>query len=375
MHKKELLCVKSLTFFAYNGILLVHFFTKAIIFLCKSAIILLKVNTMKKTKRILALVMAAVLICLTFAGCAEQKTDSDADKVYKIGICQLLPHAALDKATEGFQAALKEKLGDKVQFDSQNAGGEKTNCTTIISKFVSDDVDLIMANATDALAAASEATEDIPIVATSITDYATALNITDWKGVSGFNVTGTSDLAPLDQQAAMIKELVPDAEKVGILYCSSESNSKFQEEEITKYLVDLGFKSENIKVYTFVDTNDITAVAQKAVGDCDVIYIPTDNKAADNTEAINNVAEPEGVPIIAGESGICSGCGVATLSIDYYDIGYRAGEMAYEILVNGADPAEMKIESASETTKLYVASRAKALGIEIPEGYEAMEEN
>lgn len=326
---------------------------------------------MKNAKRILALAMAVVLVCVTFVGCAEKKED---DGKYKIGICQLLPHAALDKATEGFKAALTEKLGaDKVEFDTQMGGGDKTNCTTIVSKFVSDDVDLIMANATDALAAAAEATDSIPIVATSITDYGTALGMKDWTGTTGFNVTGTSDLAPLDQQAAMIKELVPSAKKVGILYCSSEANSKFQATEVTASLVELGYAEADIKSYTFVDTNDVTAVTQQAVQECDVIYIPTDNKAADNTEAINNVAEPAGVPIIAGESGICSGCGIATLSIDYYDIGYQAGEMAYEILVNGADPATMKIESASETKNLCVPERAKTLGITIPEGYEAIE--
>ena len=319
-------------------------------------------------KKLLAVILAAAML-LTCSACGDT---NNADGTYKIGICQLLPHVALDKATEGFQKALTEKLGDKVSFDVQYGGGEKTNCTTIVSKFVSDEVDLIMGNATDALAAAAEATDTIPIVATSITDYATALGMDSWTGTTGINVTGTSDLAPLDKQAEMIVELFPNAEKVGILYCSGESNSKFQADKITEYLKTLGVK--NVKVYTFVDTNDISTVAQTAVSESDVIYIPTDNKAADNTEAINNIAEPAKVPIIAGEAGICSGCGIATLSIDYYDIGYRAGEMAYEILVNGKDPATMEIETAKESEKQYVASRAQSIGVTIPDGYTAMAE-
>lgn len=225
-----------------------------------------------------------------------------------------------------------------------------------------------MANATDALAAASQATADIPIVATSITDYATALGISDWTGKTGFNVTGTADLAPLAEQAAMLKELIPDAKNVGILYCSAEKNSKYQADVITKELETLGM---TVKVYTFVDTNDVTAVTQQIVADaCDAVFVPTDNTAASNTEAINNVLEPAKIPVIAGEEGICKGCGIATLSISYYDIGYKAGEMAYEILVNGKDPADMEIEYAKELTKKYVADRATAVGITIPEGYE-----
>lgn len=322
-------------------------------------------------KKVLAVILAAVLLCGVFAGCGSKKDDGK----YKIGVVQLLPHDALDAATKGFQDALKEKLGaDKVEFDVQYGGGEKTNCTNIVSNFISDKVDLIMANATDALAAAAEGTDTIPIVATSITDYATALGMKDWTGTTGFNVTGTSDLTPSKKQAAIIKELVPDAQVVGILYCSNESNSKYQADEMKKELIALGFDEKNVKFYTFTDTNDINAVAQTAVDESDVIYIPTDNTAANNTKAINNLAEPAGVPIIAGEEGICKGCGVATLSISYYDLGYKTGEMAYEILVNGADPANMKIQTADATTKRYVASRAIALGIKIPEDYEAMDE-
>lgn len=325
----------------------------------------------KSVKRIIALCLSALIVACCFAGCSAAE-DNDA-KVYKIGVCQLVQHDALDAATDGFVDKLNE-LGEangvKFEFDIQNASGEATNCTTITSNFVSNNVDLIMANATDAMAAASQATADIPIVATSITDYATGLGIADWTGKTGFNVTGSSDLAPLSEQAAMIKELCPDAKNVAILYCSAEKNSKYQSDVITESITALGMTA---KEYTFVDTNDVAAVTQQIVADnCDVVFVPTDNTAASNGEAINNVLEPAGIPVIAGEEGICGKCGVATLSISYYSIGEAAGQMAYDILVNGKNPADMEIQYATDLTKKYVAERAEKLGITIPEDYEAI---
>lgn len=323
---------------------------------------------MKKTfKAIISVLLVAVIVVACFTACSNNANNSE--KVYKVGICQLTQHEALDAATKGFRDALTEKLGDKVVFYEQNASGESTNCTTIVSKFVSDKVDLILANATPALTAATEATNTIPIVGTSITDYATALAISDWNGKTGINVTGTADLAPLKDQAAMIKELVPNAKTVGILYCSAEPNSKYQSDIVKSELEALGYE---VKVYTFVDSNDVLAVTQSAVQNCQALYIPTDNTAASNTELINSVTEPAKIPIVAGEEGICKGCGVATLSISYYDIGYKAGLMAYEILVNGANPAEMEIAYADSTTKKYMADRAAAIGVTIPDGYEAI---
>lgn len=330
---------------------------------------------MKKTlKSVVGIALAAMIAMLCFAGCGSESgetstADTGKTETYTVGICQLVQHDALDAATQGFKDALTEKLGDRVKFDEQNASNEATNCTTIVSKFVSDDVDLILANATPALTAAAEATDTIPIVGTSVTDYATGLGIKDWTGKTGFNVTGTADLAPLAEQAAMLKDLLPDAKTVGILYCSGEPNSKFQSDVIEAELAKYDIKT---KVYTFVDTNDVTSVTKQAVADCDAIYIPTDNTAASNTEAINNVAEPAGIPIIAGEEGICKGCGIATLSISYYDIGYKAGLMAYEILENDADPAEMEIQYAEDLTKKYMADRAAQLKITIPDDYTAI---
>lgn len=318
---------------------------------------------MKKMKKILSAILVAA-ITMSFSAC---KSSSDA---YRVGICQQLEHEALDAATKGFQDALTEKLGDKVTFDLQNAQGEATNCASIANGFVSDDVDLIMANATSALQACSAATADIPIVATSITDYATALNAKDWNGATGKNITGTSDLAPLDQQVEMLVELVPNVTQVGIVYCSAEPNSAYQAAEIGKHLDEKGIAW---KEYTAADSNEIQSVVTNAITDCDCLYVPTDNTMAANTEIIKNITVPAGIPVIAGEAGICAG-GLATLSISYYDLGYKTGEMAYEILVNGADPATMNIEFAPNAEKQYNAAIADELGITIPDGYTALGE-
>ena len=318
-------------------------------------------------KKAFALVLA---VCMVFALCACGASSAKAEEEsYTVGVCQLVQHPALDAATEGFQAALKDKLGDKVKVDVQNASGDSPTCSVIVNQFVSDQVDLIMANATPALLAAQSATGDIPILGTSITDYASALGIEDWNGATGINISGTSDLAPLDGQAAMIKELFPDAERVGVLYCSAEPNSKYQADSIDQILADLGY---TVTEYTFADSNDVASVTATAVGENDVLYIPTDNTAASCTEAINNVALPAGVPIVCGEENLCKGCGLATLSINYYDLGYATGEMAYEVLANGADVATMQIQFAPKFTKEFNAANAEALGISVPSDYVAI---
>ena len=315
-------------------------------------------------KKILALLAAAVLaLCLCGTAAAEGTT-------YTIGICQLVQHVALDAATQGFQDALKAKLGDAVTFDVQNASGDSNTCSTIVNSFVSNSVNLIMANATPALQAAVAATGDIPILGTSVTDYATALELDNWSGATGINVSGTSDLAPLEQQAAMLQELFPQAKSVGLLYCSAEPNSKYQADAIRDYLEEMGFGCTD---FTFADSNDVASVAQNACDASDVLYIPTDNTAASCTEAIRNVVEPARIPVIAGEEGICRGCGVATLSISYYDLGYATGEMAYEILVNGADIATLPVRFAPNVTREYNAELCGLLGITVPEGYVAIQ--
>ena len=309
----------------------------------------------------------------TAASSSEAAADSTAaadGKVYNVGICQLVQHEALDAATQGFKDALTEKLGEgNVKFDEQNASGDSANCATIVNGFVSNNVDLILANATAPLQAAAQATADIPVLGTSVTDYATALDISDWTGTVGNNISGTSDLAPLDQQAAMIQELFPDAKNVGLLYCSAEPNSVYQCDVIEGYLTEEGY---TVARYAFTDTNDVTSVAQTAADNSDVIYIPTDNTAASNTEAIANVVIPAKVPVVAGEEGICNGCGVATLSISYYDLGYATGEMAAKILAEGADVSTMPVEYAPNVTKKYNAANCEALGITLPADYVAI---
>ena len=310
----------------------------------------------------------------TAASSSEAAADSTAaadGKVYNVGICQLVQHEALDAATQGFKDALTEKLGEgNVKFDEQNASGDSANCATIVNGFVSNNVDLILANATAPLQAAAQATADIPVLGTSVTDYATALDISDWTGTVGNNISGTSDLAPLDQQAAMIQELFPDAKNVGLLYCSAEPNSVYQCDVIEGYLTEEGY---TVARYAFTDTNDVTSVAQTAADNSDVIYIPTDNTAASNTEAIANVVIPAKVPVVAGEEGICNGCGVATLSISYYDLGYATGEMAAKILAEGADVSTMPVEYAPNVTKKYNAANCEALGITPPADYVAID--
>ncbi len=301
---------------------------------------------------------------------SEASAETEAGKTYTVGICQLVQHPALDAATQGFKDALTEALGDAVSFNEQNASGESVNCATIVNGLVASQVDLILANATAPLQAAASATADIPVLGTAVTDYASALEIDNWTGTVGGNISGTSDLAPLDQQAAMLQELFPDAKTVGLLYCSAESNSKYQVDMIRGYLEQAGLTCEE---YAFTDTNDVASVTQKACDSSDVIYIPTDNTAASNTEAIANVVLPAGVPVIAGEEGICSGCGVATLSISYYDLGYATGKMAVKILTGEADISTMPVEYAPQVTKKYNAANCETLGVTVPDDYVAIE--
>lgn len=346
-------------------------------------------------KKLLALLVSAVMVC-SLAACgstqtaatsapaetteaaepaAETTADAAAEEAtddasYTIGICQLVQHEALDAATQGFKDALTEEFGDKVTFDEQNAQGDSNTCSTIVNSFVSNAVDLILANATPALQAAAAGTNEIPILGTSVTEYGVALEIQDFNGTVGGNISGTSDLAPLDGQADMLAELFPDAKKVGLLYCSAEANSQYQVDTIKKFLEEKGYTCE---YYAFSDSNDLSSVVTTAANDMDVIYVPTDNTAASNTEIISNICTPAGVPVVAGEEGICAGCGVATLSISYYDLGVATGKMAAKVL-NGGDISTMPIEYAPQFTKKYNASLCETLGIEVPSDYEAIAE-
>ena len=320
-------------------------------------------------KRTLMKIMTFILtlsMLLSFAGCGPDKDDGK----YTIGICQLVTHDALDAATQGFKDAVIEALGEEnVTFIEQNAAGENNICTTIVNDFVSKEVDLILANATGSLQAAANATLDIPILGTSITEYSVALEIDNFTGTVGGNISGTSDLAPLEDQAQMIIDLVPDAKTVGMLYSSAEPNSAYQVKVVTEYLQAQGLTVEH---FSFSASTDVAQVAEAAAAASDVIYIPTDNIAASCTETINNVVLPTKTPIIAGEAGICGGCGIATLSISYYELGRQTGEMAVQILKGEADISQMPIAYDTNPVKKYNAAICEELGIEIPDDYEPL---
>lgn len=335
---------------------------------------------MKKMKKILSAIAVAAMTmslcaCGTDAG-KQQSTQpqggsSDGGKVYNVGICQLVQHEALDAATQGFQDELTKELGEgNVKFDLQNAQNDSNTCSTIVNGFVSSNVDLILANATPALQAAASATDQIPILGTSVTEYGVALKLTDFNGTVGNNISGTSDLAPLEDQAKMINELFPDAKNVGLLYCSAEANSQYQVDTVKAALEGMGYTCE---YYAFSDSNDLSAVVTQAADKSDVIYVPTDNTAANNTEIIKNTCMPAKVPVVAGEEGICKGCGVATLSISYYDLGVATGKMAAKILKGESNVSEMPIEYAPNFTKKYNKEICDELGITIPDGYEVIE--
>ena len=323
-----------------------------------------------KKKLLAVLVAGAMALAASACGSGEAEDPAESTgETYTIGICQLVEHEALDAATQGFQDALTDEFGDAVTFDLQNAQNDSNTCSTIINGFVSSGVDMILANATPALQAAAAGTSDIPILGTSVTEYGVALEIDDFNGTVGGNISGTSDLAPLDQQAAMVKEWFPDAKKVGLLYCSAEANSQYQVDVVKVELETLGYECQ---LYAFSDSNDLSAVCTTAAGECDVIYVPTDNTVASNTGIIDNICRPAGIPVIAGEEGICAGCGVATLSISYYDLGYTTGQMAVKILKGEADIAEMPIEY-TDVTKKYNKAICDELDLTVPEGYEAIE--
>ena len=339
---------------------------------------------MKKT---LAILMAALMLLgLTACSSAPEATTEPAaiaeqteqtaapaeeKQSYTVGICQLGQHPALDAATQGFKDVLTEQLGDSVTIEEGNASNDIPTCATIVNGFVSSEVDLIMANATPALQAAVAATNTIPILGTSVTEYGVALNISDFSGTVGGNVSGTSDLAPLDQQAAMVKELFPDAKTVGILYCSGEANSVYQANVVKECLEADGL---TVNIFTFADSNDVSTVTTSAVAESDVLYIPTDNTAASCTEAIAAVTVPAGVPVIAGEEGICKGCGLATLSINYYDLGRTTGEMAVKILKGEANISEMPVEYFQGPVKKFNKDMAEKLNVTIPDEYVAIED-
>lgn len=337
-------------------------------------------------KKLLALLLAGAMT-LSLAACGgsttEPSTDNnDADQTetqepaadaakYTIGICQLMQHDALDAATLGFRDAVDEALPGQVTWDEQNAQGDPATCSTIVTGFVANNYDLILANATPALQAAISATSTIPILGTSVTDYATALadDSMDATVGTGINVSGTSDGVSAQLYADLVLELIPDAKNVSILYCSAEANSVLQAEQFEECITPAGV---TCTTYTFADSNDLQAVVTSAIEGADALYIPTDNTAASNMTIVANVCQPAGIPVICGEEGMCSNGGLATVSISYYDIGYLCGQMAVDILANGADVSTMPIGYSENPVKKYNADFAEAIGFTMPDGFAAI---
>lgn len=314
--------------------------------------------------------LAAAAACLMVAGLAacgnKPSTPSNPDeKVFQIGIVQLAEHPALDEATRGFKEFLTEKLGDKVQFNVQNAQGEQTNCTTIVNQFVSSKVDLIMANATNAVKAAREATSDIPVVGTSVTDYVFS-GLVASNEAPGANVTGASDMNPVNVQVQLMKTLCPEVKTVGIVINSGEENSAIQAEEAKTAFEAEGF---TVKIYSVADTNEIQTVVTAACNEVDAFYEPTDNLIAANVPTMSNITTAAGKPVICGEGGMCESGFLATYAISYYELGRAAGEQAFNILVNGADPATTPIFffDVSNLSLVINEENAAELGITIPE--------
>ena len=314
-------------------------------------------------KRVLALIMTALMM-LVLCACDTPNKD---DGTYRVGIVQLQQHVALDQATKGFQDALIEKLGDKIDFDVKLASGETTTCTSIVTKFVNDGVDLIMANATPAVIAAKEATSTIPIIGTSVTDYvAGETQIVATNEAPGANVTGYSDMSDIAAHVELTQKLCPDAKTVAIIYCSAEPNSVIQGKQAKELYEKAGYTT---LILTASDITTISTVVTSACDQADVIYIPTDNLFAENMESVKNIAEPAKIPVICGEGGMVQSGGTASVGIDYYVLGYRAGEMAYEIMVNGADPAKTPIGfmTAEDMELVINEENVAAIGLTIPE--------
>ncbi len=322
------------------------------------------------SKRFFALFTAVLLIfaCLG-TGCSKQAK-------YTVGICRQAPHEAIDRSTEGFMDALKAELGEEnIQFLVQDGQGDVSLCTTIINDFVTKNVDLILGNGTTALLAAANGTETIPVLGTSITEYGSLLGIKDYDGLVGGNVSGASDLAPLNEQAQMIVDLFPDAKTVSLLYCSAEENSAYQIKEMKKLLEK---KNITVKDFPFIDSSEVVSVTNAAAAASDVIYIPTDNTIAACAEAISGVVTQTKTPIIGGDEAMCRGCGVATLCVDYYDLGVATGKMAAKILRGEANISEMPIEYSDKFTKVYNKENCQILGISAADmeakGYTAIAE-
>lgn len=308
---------------------------------------------------------------LTLTACSSAPSDSPNDsgtETIKIGAIQLAEHPALDQSYEGFMAALKDNgfvEGDNMTVDYQNAQGDPSNCDTIANKFVNDHVDLILAIATNAAQAAANATQTTPIVLTAVTDPEYS-GLVDSNEAPGGNVTGTSDLTPVEAQIELLKDLFPEAKNVAVMFNGAEDNSIFQANMAKKAIEDNGM--------TYIETsvselNQIQQVVESLVGKADAIYIPTDNLLAEGMATVSMITNEKKIPVIVGEEGMCSNGGLATYGLSYYNLGYKAGEQAVAILKGEATPAETPIGylPAEDCVLTINMDTVSALGIEIPQ--------
>lgn len=322
-----------------------------------------------KKYRILLVMLLALMMALSSTGCqSADNTGSDQseeEKVFNIGIIQYMDHIALDSAKEGFVAALADNGyadGEKIVIDMQNAQGDQSNLSTISDRFVSNNVDLILAIATPAAQAVAGKTSDIPILGTAITDYVAARLVYSNEEPGG-NVSGTTDMNPIKEQIDLLVKLVPDAKTVGVLYTSSEDNSILQAALAKEAIEKLGMTYVEV---TVTNSNDVQQAAQSIVGQCDAIYIPTDNVFASAMPVVHGVTSQSKTPVICGESGMVQTGGLATLGINYYDLGYQTGLMAVKILEGEAEPAAMPVESSTGFDFAINGTVADEIGIDIP---------
>ncbi len=305
---------------------------------------------------------------LALASCSSESDDtaattaaSEGGESYSIGINQLVQHPALDAATEGFKAAFEDADVD-VTFEEQNANGEQGTALTIAQQFASDNLDLVLAVATPAAQVTAQNITDTPVLFTAVTDAESA-ELVDSNEAPGANVTGTSDVAPIDDQLALLQQLVPDVSSIGIVYASGEVNSQVQVEAVEEAADPLGI---TVETQTVTTVNEIQQ-AVDALGDVDAIYVPTDNMVVSGIASLVQIAEQKSIPVIAAEAGTVEGGAVATLGIDYTELGRQTGEMALRILQDGADPATMSVETATEFTYVINEDAAERQGVEIPQ--------
>lgn len=332
---------------------------------------------MKRTAKVLAgTLAAAVLLCGTLAGCGGASGSAAASKsadggtaqgkTFTVGVAQYMTHPAMDASLKGFQEGLEQagfKEGENIKYDIQNAQGDQPTCTTVASTMASKKPDLVLAIATPMAQAVAKAITDTPVLITAVTDPA-ASKLVQSNDKPGGNVTGTSDLTPVAEQIKLLKQVQPDCQTVGIMYCSNESNSKLQAEDAKKACEENGLKYQE---FTVSAANEITQVAQSMVGKVQAVYIPTDNMLASGMKIITGVTTPAKLPVIVGESGMVGNGGLLTVGINYEELGKQTGAMAAKILKGEAKPADMPIEYQEKYDVSYNSAAAKELGVTLPD--------